>query len=207
MGFARGFLGEKRANDWASKNIDLEELNLQDIIGGQLNRFADIFITELNILFDESLSPATEDAFRKLLESFDFSEADANLLQTNLPQFVKENFSDIIPVLEEFSDAIDPSSSLLTRYRNFIKFFEQDIDEDIEDVLRRFIAPGLDYLSNTTPEFVEALQNLGIVSDAQIQQLASVFGDNLPDIIDVLETEVSRLEELGVPKLQAQEMA
>ncbi len=201
----RDLLQRQAAVSAAIASLDIP--NTQDAIKNNLRLFGDIFITELNLLFDESLSPVTEDAFRRLLEVFDFSEIDDDLLQTNLPQFVKENFSDIIPVLEEFSDAIDPSSSLLTRYQNFIKFFEQDIDEDMEDVLRRFIAPGLDYLSSKTPAFVQALENLGIVSDAQIQRLGSVFGDSFPEIIGVLETEVSRLQGLGVPRLQAQEIA
>lgn len=156
--------------------------------------------------FDRDISPETEDAFRRFLANFDLSGLEDE--DFDLVEYVQENFLDAIELLEEFGELMDPESTLAQRVQNFNKFFETERDEDLSDVIKRYMAPGIEFLSDQGLDFVNALEHLGITSDQQIQQLGSVFGKDFPEIIDLVQAETDRLQRVeGIPAVQAQEIA
>ena len=156
--------------------------------------------------FDRDITPETEDAFRRFLENFDLSGLEDE--DFDLVEYVQENFLDAIELLEEFGELMDPESTLAQRVQNFNKFFETERDEDLSDVIKRYMVPGIEFLSDQGLDLVNALEHLGITSDRQIQELGSLFGEDLKDVLDLVATETQRLsEDQGLTPAQAQEIA
>ena len=118
-------------------------------------------------------------------------------------------------LFEDFSEQVSGDSPLTERFRNFVEFFEDnEIDRDLEELLKRRIQPGLNFLQSISEDdidgIISTLNTLNLTSDAQIQELAVIFGDDFAEVVNLVASEIQRLQTVeggGLTALQAQEIA